>query len=281
MKAIENCTLCPRRCGVDRRTEDGVCAGGESVLVSQASPHFGEEGCLSGTRGSGTVFFGGCGLGCLFCQNYAISHRPSGREKTPAQLARLFLQLQEQGVHNLNLVTPTHYRPWLKKAIREAKENGLTVPVVWNTSGYEHADAVDDLRDDVDIWLTDLKFYDVDLAKRLADAPDYFEHASAFIKAAQRHTGNPAFTRRGLLQRGVLVRLLVLPGESGDAVQLLEWLAEAVPTDGVIVNVMSQYHPVGTGLPAPLDRPLVHSEYRRVVQAAQRLGFKQLLTQRY
>lgn len=280
MHPPEHCTLCPRRCGANRRATAGLCGGGALPRVAHAGPHFWEEPCLSGTQGSGTVFFSGCPLGCVFCQNQAIRAGGVGRAMAPGALADVFVGLQNQGVHNLNLVTPTHYRPWLIEAVSLARGRGLALPVVWNTGGYEPPGAVEELAGAVDVWLADLKFYSPALAETLAGAPDYFALASAFLREAAQKTGPPVFGRAGLLQRGLVVRILVLPGHGADAVRLLEWLAAAFAPEDFLLSLLCQYTPPAhAGLAAPLNRRLSTFEYRRVTDAALRLGFDKALTQ--
>lgn len=270
----ENCTLCPRACGVDRRKESGVCLGGDTATVASASPHHGEERCLSGNRGSGTVFFSGCSLGCHFCQNYDISSGSTGEPVSVENLANIYLSLQEKGVHNLNLVTPTHYRPWIQESLKVAKEKDFSLPVIWNTSGYETLESVESLKDDVDIWLSDLKFFSPDLSNDLANAPDYFEVALPSLKLMCEQTGEPVFENGGILKSGVIVRLLVLPGYHEDAIEVLENLAEEVPKDGLILSLMRQYSPPeGAFLPMEMMRELRNNEFQAVAKRAKELGF--------
>lgn len=271
-----HCALCPRRCGADRHTAPGLCGGGPNVRVARAAPHLWEEPCLSGTHGSGTVFFAGCGLGCVFCQNHAISRGGTGRALTVPQLAQLFLRLQAQGVHNLNLVTAAHYRPWVQAALHRARTQGLSLPVVYNTGGYETLQSVEELVPDVDIWLTDLKFFDAALAQTAARAPDYFQVASAAVQAICATTGPPVFGKDGLLQKGVILRLLVLPGHRRDAIRLLQWMAANLPKGGFLLSLMSQYTPPsGVTLPAPFHRRVSSYEYNQVLDVAVDLGLTQ------
>jgi len=242
--------------------------------------HHWEEPCLAGTRGSGTVFFGGCPLGCLFCQNHAISHRAGGAPHTAQQLAARFLAMQQRGAHNLNLVTAGHYRPWVQRALALARAQGFSLPVVWNSGGYETTEALDALAADVDIWLLDLKFHAAALAATLADAPDYFPVASAAAKQACRLAGPPVFGGGGLLRRGVILRLLVLPGHHKDAMALLRFMASELPRGGFLLSLMRQYTPPpGLGLPRPLSRRLASYEYRQVLDEAERLGLATGYTQ--
>ncbi len=274
------CALCPRRCGANRRLAAGRCGARAEIRVAHAAPHLWEEPCISGVNGSGAVFFSGCPLGCVFCQNHAISRGGAGRVVTRQGLASLFLGLQAQGVHNLNLVTATPYLHDVRAALAKARAGGLALPVVWNTGGYETPQTVLALRGEADIWLFDLKFHAPVLSARLANAPDYFGVAARALALACAQTGPPVFGPNGLLQSGVVVRILVLPGHRGDAVRLLEHLAGTLPPGGFMLSLMRQYTPPnGAALPPPLHRRVSSYEYRAVVQAAQRLGLHSGYTQ--
>lgn len=275
MAIPEHCRLCPKCCGANRRFESGPCHGGPSMRIALAAPHHWEEPCISGTRGSGAIFFTGCALGCSFCQNHTISRGTAGQPVGILQLVQIFLLLQSQGVHNINLVTAGHYRPWVKRALALARRRGLHLPVVWNTGGYETPDAIQDLQEDVDIWLTDIKFYSPALAKDLAAAPNYFNVASAAAQAMCKTAGPPLF-RQGILQKGVIIRLLVLPGQRQDAKQLLHWMAEHLPKGGFLLSLMSQYTPpAGLCLPPPFNRRVASFEYNDVVRTAIELELTQ------
>lgn len=278
----ENCTLCPRRCGVNRATQQGFCRSPNEIRVARAAAHAWEEPCISGSRGSGTVFFCGCTLGCVFCQNQSISHpgHAAGKALSEEQLAHIFLRLQRKGVHNLNLVTPSHFRPGIVRALHHAKAGGLTLPVVWNTSGYETPESIAALAAEIDVWLTDLKFFAPALSQSLAAAPDYFSVASEAILQMCTQTGPPVFDAEGLLQRGTIVRLLVLPGQREDAKALLHWMAQTLPQNGFLLSLMSQYTPPESlPLPPPLHRKLSSFEYRDIANTALSLGLTQGYTQ--
>lgn len=267
------CTLCPRACGAERsaHTGTGRCHVGTAPVVARAALHFGEEPCISGTRGSGTVFFCGCALGCVFCQNAAISSGPEmGKPLTRDALGAVFARLAEQGAHNINLVTASHVVPAVAEALR-AHPPGI--PVVWNTSGYETAEALALLDGRVDVYLPDFKYADEATARLCADAPDYPAVAMHAIEAMRRQTGPAVFDENGLLVRGTLVRHLVLPGLSGASMRALSMLRDALPTD-VPLSLMGQYTPCAEALRIPgLDRPLLFREYRRVVAQMRTLGF--------
>lgn len=268
------CNICPRNCGADRTKVPGYCLGGDTIKMASASPHFGEERCISGQRGSGTVFFTGCSLRCVFCQNHRLRDASVGRAVTVETLADIFLDLQHQRVHNLNLVTPTHYRPWIQAALAKAKERGFSLPMVWNTSGYETLESIRSLWDDVDVWLYDLKFFSPLLSQKAAGAPDYFEVAFQSLQAAIQQTGPPKFAADGTLRQGVVVRMLVLPNHEKDAVELLSQMAEAFPVESIVLSLMRQYAPpAGIALPEFLNRRLTFAEYQTVRAKAISLGF--------
>jgi len=233
--------------------------------------HHWEEPCISGPGGSGTVFFGGCGLRCMFCQNRVISGDKIGDYYSTSRLAGLFLSLQEQGADNINLVTPTHYAPQVAAAVSEARSLGLRLPVVWNSSGYEKAEIISGLRGIVDVYMPDFKYFSPGLARKFSSAPDYFEHASSAIGEMVRQTGTPVFDGRGMLLRGTIIRILVLPGHTLDAMKVIHYLYRTYGDD-VILSIMGQYTPPA-GMPYPeLRRRLTQSEYDEVVEFAADIG---------
>ena len=241
MNIPTHCTLCPRRCGADRTKAQGLCGGGAGVKAARAALQFWEEPCISGTRGSGTVFFSGCALRCCYCQNYAISAENFGKEISVQRLAEIFLALQGQGAHNLNLVTAGHYLPWVCEALDLVKGE-LSIPVVYNTGGYETPEAIAALRGYVDIWLTDLKYRSKALSAEYSAAPDYFDVASAALEAMLAQAGPPRFDADGILQSGVIVRHLALPNAGADTRAVLEYLA-TLPRGSFLLSLMSQYTP--------------------------------------
>ena len=273
------CALCPRQCGADRAGgATGFCGMTARPRVARAAPHFGEEPCISGTRGSGTVFFSGCGLGCGYCQNHQISLDGGGREVEPEALRGIFQRLAAQGVHNLSLVTATQFLPSILPALRP----GLGLPVVYNTGGYERVETVQALERDVDVWLPDLKYADGALAKQCSRAEDYFPVATAAIRQMVRQTGRPVFNAEGLLVRGVLVRHLVLPGQLENTLKCLDWLAETFPNGEVLVSLMGQYTPLGPlAKQPPFDRTVTEEEYAGALSWMELLeleGYSQDLT---
>lgn len=272
------CALCPRRCGADRAAgQRGFCGAGDTLLAARAALHHWEEPCLSGAPedagGSGTVFFTGCGLRCCYCQNYAISQQGAGRPLTTARLRDIFLELQAQGAYNLNLVTATQWLPWVLPALADARRRGLTLPVVYNTGGYETEDTVRALAGDVDIWLTDLKYAAPALAARLSGAQDYPAVAGTALRRMLLQTGAPVWDG-AMLRRGVIVRHLVLPGQAEDSLAVLRQLAGLRRETGVpfLLSLMCQFTPFYKAAEQGLARRVTSYEYRKVVNEAVRLG---------
>ena len=264
------CNVCPRHCNAERTEHDGkgFCHMGTLPVVSRAAAHDWEEPCLSGTRGSGTVFFSGCSLGCVFCQNEPISHHELGRAMTPRQLAELFRRLEETGVHNLNLVTPSHFAPAICEALSIRKPG---IPVVWNSSGYETLETVENARGLVDIFLPDLKYYSEKSAAALAAAPDYFEVAMAAVKAMCAQTGLPRYDENGMMLSGTLVRHLILPLRTHESMAILDAVAAELPK-GTPVSLMRQYTPMNDCKLPGLNRRLTGREYRQVLEHMMELG---------
>jgi putative pyruvate formate lyase activating enzyme len=266
------CNLCPRMCGVDRTTVTGFCGCGSRIKVARAALHYWEEPCISGERGSGTVFFSGCTLRCRYCQNSKISLGGFGKEITPERLARIFLELQDKGAHNINLVTPTQFLLPVIEALDIARPE-LGIPVVYNCGGYERAETVRALKGYVDIFLPDIKYCSSDLSCRYSLAPDYFEVACCAVSEMVKQSGPPVFGNDGMLRSGVIVRHMVLPGQRHDSMKILEWLAEALPRDGFLISLMSQYTPYAADGDYPeLNRRVTTFEYDSVVRRAFELG---------
>lgn len=265
------CGLCPRQCGADRRTQQGLCGGGSSVKLARAALHYGEEPCISGTRGSGAVFFSGCSLQCVYCQNHTISAENYGKEISVQRLSEIFLELQQQGAHNINLVSAQHYLPWVLQAL-QAVRGKLHIPVAYNTSGYETVQAVQALADTVDIWLTDLKYSSREAAQKYSRAPDYPETAQAALAQMLAQTGKPVYDGEGILQRGVVVRHLALPRNLDNTRGVLQHLA-ALPQDSFILSLMSQYTPFYKAAEdKDLRRRISTYEYNRALDYAIGLG---------
>ncbi len=254
-----HCTLCPRRCGGDRTQAKGRCRMPDRPVVARAALHHWEEPPLSGTRGAGTVFFSGCSLGCVFCQNDSISQGDFGREIPVERLREIFRELAAQGAHNIDLVNPTHYA----HAIAQALEAPLPVPVVWNSGGYDRVETLRALEGKIDIYLPDYKYPDAAGAKAYAGAADYPEVAQAAIREMVRQTGPYQLDGDGLLRRGVVIRHLLLPGRLAQAKEVMDWVAGTFPPGTVLFSLMSQYTPWGRAKEfPPLDRPLRRSEVR-------------------
>ena len=273
MDALEHCTLCPRQCGVNRLAgERGYCGAGRLARVALVSLHPWEEPCIAGTSGAGTVFFSHCSLRCLFCQNAVISHEENGIDVTEERLAEIFLEQQERGAATLDLVTPTHFAPQILSALRMAKSRGLTLPVVWNSSGYEREESIRAIADAIDVFLPDLKYIDEKSAADCSDARDYFSYASAAIKAMVGAKGEPALREDGILERGVLVRHLILPGKRKESMRILDWLWTTFGNK-IMLSLMGQYTPMYRAAEIKgMDRKLTTFEYESVVNHALDLG---------
>lgn len=244
MKTLEKCQICPRECQVNRlKNEAGLCGATAKVKVARIALHNWEEPPISGTNGSGTIFFSGCNLKCIFCQNYKISTKNYGVELTIEELANKMLELQNKKAHNINLVTPTHYIPQIIEALKIAKRKGLNIPIVYNTSGYEKVESLKRLNGLIDIYLPDLKYYDNILALKYSKAPNYFEIASAAIKEMYNQVGLPKFDKNGLLKKGIIVRHLLLPEQLEDSKKILKYLYETYQ-DKIFISIMNQYTPL-------------------------------------
>mgnify|MGYP000478331923 CR=1 FL=1 len=278
-----SCTLCPRRCGADRAAgRTGFCGAGGTLKAARAALHYWEEPCISGTKGSGTVFFSGCTLKCCFCQNYPISAEGLGKEISVEHLAEIFLNLQEQGANNINLVTATHYAHLLPAAIAAARARGLIIPIVYNTSGYERASAVAALGDLVDVWLTDFKYADAALAQSLSHIKDYPRVAVSGLAQMAREIerrGGELVDEDGLMKRGMIVRHLVLPGHADDSCRVLDLVWQTV--GDVPISVMNQYTPnaLMREQGGDLSRAVTREEYEQVLDHADDLGFTTMFWQ--
>ncbi len=276
----ESCMLCPRRCGARRSPAvgSGRCKMGTDPVVARAALHFWEEPVISGTRGSGAVFFTGCALGCVYCQNYCISaEQKAGRRVSPKELSEIFRRLEEQGAHNINLVTPTHFVPAILEALEIRKPS---VPVVYNCGGYETTETLRMLEGHVDIYLPDFKYMEPELAGQLSGAPDYPEIAKAAVLEMARQTGPAGYDEEGMLVRGTVVRHLILPGHTRNSIAVLDWLAENLP-DGVPVSVMAQYVPCGRAEDfPPLGRRITKREYEKIQSHLFELGLDGYIQER-
>lgn len=278
---MNHCTACPRNCGTDRSIRKGYCGQSDAFRIARAALHMWEEPCISGTRGSGTVFFSGCNLGCVFCQNYRVSHRGQGIEIDADALMQKMLELQAAGAHNINLVTPTHFAEQLTPVLAKIKPQ-LHIPIAYNTGGYEKIETLEKLAPYVDVWMPDFKFADAELAKQYAGAPDYPEVAARAIAKMYAIAGKVQFDADGIMTRGVLVRHLVLPGCRKDSTKVLDRLSEIVPVQDIRLSLMSQYTPeFATDAPYQnLHRRVTTFEYNAVMAHAEKLGFVGYMQQR-
>ena len=265
------CELCPRECRVDRNTTKGFCGQSSQVKIARYQKHMWEEPCISGSGGSGTVFFSGCTLKCVFCQNYEVS-RGMGKEITIDRLADIILELQDMGCHNVSMVTGSHFVPQIKRALDMVKHR-LTVPVVFNCGGYEKVETIKSLEGYVDIWLPDLKYRSDELAARYSSCSGYYDNAIAAIGEMLRQAGGLHFDGE-IMKKGVIVRHLVLPGYHKDSISLLEGLHENYGSDDLLLSLMSQYTPMPSCADYPeINRKITKLEYRRVSEKAVQLGF--------
>ncbi len=274
---LRSCTLCPRECGVDRTAgQHGFCRTGDQPFVSSWGPHFGEERPLVGRLGSGTIFFGNCNLGCVFCQNYTVSHLGEGRETSVKTLAEVMIELQALGCHNLNLVTPTHQMPMILRSLLIAARAGLMLPVVYNCGGYESLEAVQLLDGIVDIYMPDLKYADPDTALQYTKAKNYPAISQRVVKEMHRQVGDLVMDDEGVALKGLLVRHLVLPENRAGTAALVRFIAEEISKD-TYLNVMDQYRPCYLAREnPPLDRRITAGEFREAVQYALDAGLTRL-----
>lgn len=278
---MRDCMLCPRKCHADRTAgKAGFCGQGAQVTAARAALHFWEEPCICGSRGSGAVFFSGCNLQCVFCQNHDIALGKSGRTLSLERLSRIFLELQEKGAVNINLVTAGHFLPQVCLSLASAKKAGLSIPVVYNSSGYEEASALRMLTGLVDIYLPDLKYHSPRISALYSHAPDYFEVACAAIAEMFRQVGRPVISPdSGLMKRGIIVRHLLLPDCVGDSKRVLRYLHDTYGND-IYVSILNQYTPIGhlqelsEFAHSPLSRPVTQEEYARVLDFAGKIGIE-------
>lgn len=277
---LNNCRLCPRNCGVDRLSGNfGFCGGSIDVKVARSALHFWEEPCISGTKGSGTVFFSGCTLKCIFCQNHKISRAQMGEEISNERLAELFLEQQENGALNINLVTPTHYAVQIIEALDIAKSRGLKIPIVYNTSGYEKYETIKALDGYIDIYLPDFKYFSDKYAISYSNAPKYFEYASKSLEEMVRQTGSVKFDSDGIALTGTIVRHLMLPGLLFDSKKVLDYLYRTF-SDDIYISIMNQYTPIkGANLPVNLQKKVSWEYYNCLLDYAVNIGIKNAYVQ--
>jgi putative pyruvate formate lyase activating enzyme len=274
---LEACVLCPRECGVDRTHDElGFCKAGYLPEVSSHSPHFGEESPLVGHHGSGTIFLTHCNLGCLFCQNYSISHSGNGAKISDLQLAKVMVGLQERGCHNINFVSPTHFVPQILKALPQAIKMGLSVPLVYNTGGYDSVETLTLLDGIFDIYMPDIKFSQENISQKYSQAPDYPLVVKRALKEMFRQVGDLEVDEDGIALRGLLVRHLVLPDGLAGTKEVMRFLAEEI-SKNTYVNIMDQYHPCGNiPLDSPLQRRITSEEYSQAIAMAKEEGINRL-----
>ncbi|MBQ7957015.1 MAG: radical SAM protein [Clostridia bacterium] len=265
------CNICPRKCNIDRSKHTGYCGITDTIKIARAELHFWEEPCISGTNGSGTIFFSGCPLRCVYCQNNDISSGGFGKEISAERLAEIFRELEEKGAHNINLVTPTHYSEQILEAFSIYRPK---IPVVYNCSGYESVETLKKFRDIVDIYLTDIKYFDSDVSLKYSKAEDYFDVASLAVKEMISQQPENIFDEYGIMQKGVIIRHLVLPLNLTQTKKILEWIKSEL-SDNVIISLMSQYVPMGKASEyKEINRKITSREYEKALGFMEELGFE-------
>ena len=275
IKELNRCNICPHNCNINRNAEKiGRCRATDKIKIALYSTHNFEEPCISGEKGSGTVFFSNCNLNCVFCQNYEISQLGKGKEITIEELASIFLKQQEKGVENINLVTPTSYVPQIIEAIKIAKKEGLNIPIVYNTNGYEKIETIKILEGYVDIYLPDLKYAENELAKKYSKVDNYFEIATKAIKEMVKQVGTPKLDERGIMKKGVMIRHLVLPNNIENSKKVLKWLVDNLPKE-IYISVMAQYFPTYKAKEIKeINRKITNEEWREIEEYIQYLGIE-------
>lgn len=276
---LKKCNLCPRNCLIDRNKKIGICGMKDKMVIARASLHMWEEPCISGEFGSGTIFFSGCNLKCIFCQNREISTKLVGREVTVEEFSIICLNLQKKGANNINLVTPTHFVPLIVEGITLARRKGLIVPIVYNTSSYETKETIQMLDGIVDIYLPDLKYYDDSYAIKYSHAPNYFKVATEAIQEMIKQVGKPIFDENGMMKKGVIVRHLMMPGLIEDTKQILNYLYKTYQ-NSIYISIMNQYTPIRNFKKYPeLNQKVSEEDYDKVVDYALDLGIKNAFIQ--
>jgi len=268
------CTICPHKCGINRETNIGRCRAGNTIEIGGYSLHKFEEPCISGKSGSGTVFFSNCNLKCEFCQNYKISCESKGEEISIEKLSEIFLEQQNNGANNINLVTAVPYIPHILEAIKKAKEKGLNIPILYNTSGYENIETLKMLEGYIDIYLPDFKYYDNDLAMRLSKVKDYREKAEAAILEMKRQVGENIYDQNGIMRKGLIIRHLVLPNNIQNSKNILKWIKDNMPND-ITISLMAQYFPTYKACEdKEINRKLTKQEYEEIENYLYELGIE-------
>ena len=275
MNLYKNCSICPRNCRIDRTNgQIGYCQSGHEIKAALASVHMWEEPPISGSCGSGTIFFSGCNLRCVFCQNYTISSENSGKTISTERLSQIMLEQQARGVHNINLVTATHFIPSIVKAVQKAKNNGLKIPIVYNTGGYEKVESIKMLEGTVDIYLPDIKYFSSELSLKYSGASDYFSYASEAVLEMYRQTGNNIYDDNGIMKSGVIIRHMIMPSHKEDSYKVLDWIRDNIGTEAC-VSLLSQYTPAYNAEKyKEINRKLMSLEYTRVIEHFFDIGLK-------
>jgi putative pyruvate formate lyase activating enzyme len=273
-KELEYCKICPRQCGINRYERKGACGTSASLLAAKAFLHQWEEPCISGNTGSGTIFFSGCNMKCVFCQNYKISHEGFGKEISTLRLSEIMLELQEQGAANINLVSPTHYALHIIEAAEIARQKGLSIPILYNTNGYESVETIELLKDTVDVYLPDIKYYSDAYALRYSGTQDYFYHASRAVLKMFEQVGFPIFDKNGIIKKGVIIRHLVLPDLLGDSKKVLKWIRDNIGNKAYI-SLMCQYIPMfSADKYEEINRKLEEWEYDMIIDYFFKIGLE-------
>lgn len=272
---LNRCNLCPHKCGINRlEYEKGICTAGNNLKVALANLHYFEEPCISGKNGSGTVFFSNCNLKCVFCQNHEISQDGFGEEITINRLVDIFLNLQDKGANNINLVSPTIYSLQIKEAIKKAKENGLIIPIIYNSSGYEEVEAIKNLEGYIDIYLPDFKYYKNETALKYSKVNNYFNKVTLAIKEMKKQVGNPVFNKNGTIKKGIIIRHMILPSHVMESIRILDWIKENLGAD-TYVSIMAQYFPTNKSyLYDEINRKISKKELNIVKNYLQKIGME-------
>jgi len=276
---LKKCELCQRMCGINRYEKQGFCGANDKIKIARASLHMWEEPCISHENGSGTIFFSHCNLKCIYCQNYDISTNNYGKEITINKLSEIMLNLQNKNAHNINLVTPTHYVPQIIEAIKIARKKGLNIPIIYNTSGYERKETIKLLDGYIDIYLTDMKYYDDKYAKEYSKATNYFNHAKEALDEMYKQIGNPKISKNGIMEKGIIVRHLILPELIDDSKKIINYLYKTYKDD-IYLSIMNQYTPLeNVKNHSSLNRIITKDEYDEVINYAVSLGIENAFIQ--
>lgn len=280
LENLNNCNICPRNCNADRTSSKlGICKSSSNLKVAKAYPHLWEEPCISGENGSGTVFFSNCNLNCVFCQNHEISHEAVGKEISTQRLSEIFLELQENGCHNINLVNPSHYALQIVEGIKLARKNGLKIPIAYNSNGYEKVETLKALEGYIQIYIPDLKYFDDKYSVKYSKAPNYFNIASEAITEMVRQIGEPEFDENGIMKKGVIIRHLMLPGLLFDSKKIVDYIYKTFG-DSVYLSLMNQYTPMYGAKDFPeINKPLNPKHYDSLIDHCLDIGYKNAFIQ--